>query len=215
MSTARGFDRLARYYSLLEYIVFADLLLRARFALLSELKDLQQVLIIGEGNGRLLKKILSLFPNVQLDVVEQSPRMIEIAKSRLTNYELRQVNFVEEDILEFTPKSTYDCIFSPFFLDCFEEAELNIIIAKLSSSLKDNGYWYDVDFYLPRGGFALARAKLYLTILYKFFRLASNLKTQNLANTEAIFIANNYQLIKAKTLSMQLLKTSLYKKSSP
>ncbi len=212
MSTKLGFDRLAKYYSMLEYIVFGNLLLRSRFALFSELKDLKHALIVGGGNGRLLKKLLEYFPDLKIDCLEQSPKMIEIASSRLSISELKQVSFIELDIFEFSTNNLYDCIFSPFFLDCFAEPGVNKIIAELGLYLKKDGYWYDVDFYLPKSGFALARAKLYLKLLYLFFNFASSLKTKQLVNTELIFIKNNYHLVKSKTFSKQLLRTCIYKK---
>jgi len=208
----RGFDRLAGYYSGLEYIVFAKLLSEARFALLTDLKDIEQVLILGGGSGRLAKRLLKSFPNIKIDFLEQSPKMIELAKTRLSAAELRQLSFYELDVFDFSPTKLYDCIFSPYFLDCFEADQVTEIIAGLSPSLKTNGYWYDVDFNLPEFGFARARAKLYLYILYAFFNLTGALKTRNLVNTEAIFLNNRYSLFKSKMFSRQLLKTSIYKK---
>ncbi|HHO56486.1 MAG TPA: class I SAM-dependent methyltransferase, partial [Trueperaceae bacterium] len=107
-----GFNKLAKFYSGLEYIAFGNLLLRSRFALLSELKDLKQVLIIGGGNGRLLKRIIEDFPDAKIDFLEQSPAMIKIAKSRLTASQLERVGFIEADIFSFTSTNLYDCIFS-------------------------------------------------------------------------------------------------------
>ena len=207
-----GFNKLAKFYSGLEYIAFGNLLLRSRFALLSELKDLKQVLIIGGGNGRLLKRIIEDFPDAKIDFLEQSPAMIKIAKSRLTASQLERVGFIEADIFSFTSTNLYDCIFSPFFLDCFNEQELAKIIDNLSLNLRSQAYWYDIDFNLPEFGFARARAKLYLKVLYKFFNITTNLKVNHLVNTEAIFL-NNYQILKTKTFSNQLLKTAIYKKN--
>ena len=169
-------------------------------------------MIIGGGNGRLLKRIIEDFPDAKIDFLEQSPAMIKIAKSRLTASQLERVGFIEADIFSFTSTNLYDCIFSPFFLDCFNEQELAKIIDDLSLNLKNQAYWYDIDFNLPEFGFARARAKLYLKVLYKFFNITTNLKVNHLVNTEAIFL-NNYQILKTKTFSNQLLKTAIYKKN--
>ena len=60
MKAKANFDPVAHWYRWLEYAAFGRALERCRFALLPELEDAQRVLILGEGDGRFLKKLLSL-----------------------------------------------------------------------------------------------------------------------------------------------------------
>ncbi len=56
----RGYDRLARGYQGLEWLVFGNQLQRARVALIDQLPVWQRLLIYGDGNGRLLEQLYAV-----------------------------------------------------------------------------------------------------------------------------------------------------------
>ena len=93
MKPAANFDSIARWYRWLEYVVFGRALERCRFALLPALGDARRVLILGEGDGRFLKKLLSINSTARIDVIETSAVMSKLARGRLSDEEARRVKF--------------------------------------------------------------------------------------------------------------------------
>lgn len=57
MDKARGYDRLASSYRGIEWLVFGSQLQRARVALIDQLPDWNRLLILGDGDGRLLEQL--------------------------------------------------------------------------------------------------------------------------------------------------------------
>src|SRR5580704_9374486 len=74
--------RLARWYRWVEYAAFGRALERCRFANLTLLERAQRVLILGEGDGRTLARLLAVAPAARFEVIELSSEMIALAKAR-------------------------------------------------------------------------------------------------------------------------------------
>ena len=53
-----NFDRVARVYRLLEYVIFGGALQRARVRWFNALEQPQRALVIGEGDGRFLSELM-------------------------------------------------------------------------------------------------------------------------------------------------------------
>ena len=77
-----SFDRIASSYRFLEWIVFSNLLQRARTAFISQTVDSRRALIVGEGDGRFLAELLRRNPDIQVDCVDASAAMIRCARAR-------------------------------------------------------------------------------------------------------------------------------------
>ncbi|MGD1803962.1 class I SAM-dependent methyltransferase [Dapis sp. BLCC M126] len=109
----------------------------------------RKVLDIGVGTGLLTEKMLSL-ANYQIIGVDFSPRMLEIAKKRLVNSD---VKLICQDITEFETEEKFEAIVSTGGVICVveEEGEYRIyshitdpqknkqLLAKLHSQLDDGG----------------------------------------------------------------------------
>jgi hypothetical protein len=66
------FDSVAPFYPLLERLVFGENLAAARDAFSEDLIQSHRILLIGEGNGRFLKRILEYKKRGTITVVEKS-----------------------------------------------------------------------------------------------------------------------------------------------
>ena len=82
---AANFDPLARLYRALEYLAFGGDLERARFCLLDHLAGRRSILILGEGDGRCLARLLPLAPEARIHCLDASPAMLARAGARIAN----------------------------------------------------------------------------------------------------------------------------------
>jgi ubiquinone/menaquinone biosynthesis C-methylase UbiE len=77
-----SFDRIAPHYQFFETIAFGHALQRARTAFISQIRDDQRVLLVGEGDGRFLAELLRRKPEIEIDCVDASAAMIQSARAR-------------------------------------------------------------------------------------------------------------------------------------
>ena len=187
MKPAANFDSVARWYRWLEYAAFGRALERCRFALLPALEDARRVLILGEGDGRFLKKLLSINSIAQIDVVEASAGMMKLARGRLSNEEARRVKFHLADARNWDfPEAEYDAIVTCFFLDCFSIETLAHLMPSVAASIRPGGDWLVAEFRQPRKGISALRARLWLETMYFFFCRFSRLEVCRLPQWEGI-----------------------------
>jgi ubiquinone/menaquinone biosynthesis C-methylase UbiE len=181
MPSRANFDSLAKIYSTLEWLVFGADLERARFCLLDHLKDCRDILLLGEGDGRCLARLAKIAPEARLHYIDGSPAMLARARARLCETDLARVTFTCADALTWNPPlASYDAVVTLFFLDCFSEAEVQTLVAKIQPALRPGARWLWADFVLPPRGFARVRAQFWLWVMYQFFRWRTGLPTQQL-----------------------------------
>ncbi len=106
--------RLAPFYRWIEYIAFGRALEERRFALLPGLKDTQRVLILGEGDGRTVERLLQIAPAAHFDVIELSSEMIALARQRTGNSDRATFLCVDARKVEW-PANHYDAVVTNFF----------------------------------------------------------------------------------------------------
>ena len=167
-----GFCRLARVYRLLETFTFGETLQCARVACLSLLADAEEILVLGEGDGRFLHALLAANPSCGVTVVDRSPAMLAFARRRLVPVQQDRVDFRLEDATRMNfPRQVFDVVVTHFFLDCFREDTLSDLISKIAASLRSGGRWLLADFVEPRGEGGDAWFQHFaLRMLYAFFR---------------------------------------------
>jgi len=116
---ACGFDCLARSYRALEFILAGSMMQRARTAHLASLAGpVGRVLMLGEGPGRLLERVLQDFPSAMVTVVDQSAVMLRQAKQRFASFPevLDRVEWIQADLRHWVfPVHRYDLVSTPFF----------------------------------------------------------------------------------------------------
>ncbi len=207
--SVKGYDRLARSYVWLEYVAFGSALMRCRLALLDDLVDVKRMLIIGEGDGRFLAAVLAKYPNLKVVVVEQSPKMIALAKARVCS---DRVEFLESSIFSAQLTGSFDVIVSCFFLDLLSELETITLFKRLSSFLADAGLWYYADFSLPSSFWQRLYALAMFKVMVCFFAWQTGFEGRHLVNAHSLFKNEGFRLVKANVAHFSFLTTSLYKK---
>jgi SAM-dependent methyltransferase len=156
-----SWDSIAKWYRWLEYAAFGGALRRRREAFLFELGDPLRVLVLGDGDGRFLQLFTALYPRAQVDAVDFSAKMIELAQARAPG-----VTFQCADAREFAFTAKYDLAVGHFFLDCFTDEELRLMLARIQTR-----QWLISEFRDTRWSWPVLRG------LYFFFRLTTGLKT--------------------------------------
>jgi ubiquinone/menaquinone biosynthesis C-methylase UbiE len=213
----KTFGSLTSLYQLLEIIAFGNSLAKARLAFIEDLKTSRRILILGEGDGRFLLQLRKQNPTARIECIDLSAKMLTKAKERLNTHgnqeTLANLHFRQADIRDTTPsENPYDAVVTLFFLDCFNQKSSEQIISKIAQSLSFGGLWYWADFRQPVKGWKALRARIWLTILYKFFRWQTNIEATHIASTETILKQNQLTPLKSATRQAGLIRTTLFQK---
>jgi SAM-dependent methyltransferase len=215
MSTApTGFDRLARAYRALEFLAFGRDLERARFALLDRLAGSREILLLGEGDGRCAERLAALAPEARILCVDSSPGMVARAAERMPAAASGRVRFLCADALSFVPEPVaFDAVATLFFLDCFNEAGVESIVARTGAALRPGAPWLFADFVVPPGGMARLRARAWLAVLYAFFRWGAGLRVSRLPPTEEILGRAGWTVSERRDYQWGMVRSAVYRRS--
>lgn len=151
-----SFDRLARHYRWMEWLLAGEKLQRCRTAFLTVIPSPGNILLLGEGNGRFLTVCRERFPNAQITCVDASSRMLDQARRRtkLAGLNHDAITFAHADILSWKPSAadSYDLVVTNFFLDCFPASQLETIISKVGCLASNKASWLVADFQVASKG---------------------------------------------------------------
>ena len=212
-----SFDAIAPWYRTLETIAFGKDLQRARVACLGEINSPRHALIVGEGNGRFLCELLRLHPNVEVDCVDASPRMLELARQRIERevpQSINRIRFLPQDINSWSPpEQQFDLIVTHFFLDCFSESRVAEIVAKLSRAAAVDATWLLADFCVAAGGVAHFRAALWLAAMYRFFQFTAGIEATALVDPSPFLCAAGFNLTSRHLFRSGMVKSELWRRT--
>jgi cyclopropane fatty-acyl-phospholipid synthase-like methyltransferase len=207
-----SFDRVAGIYRVLEYAAFGRALETARFRYLDRLEQCRDILIIGEGDGRVLQRILAVAPEASVRCIDSSAAMLARAEAQVDAAVRHRVSFECADVRTAAIESSaYDAVVTMFVLDCFSPEDVGRLVERLSASLRPNGLWLFADFSIPAGGWRRLRARLWVSFLYAFFRWRTGLTVRELPPSEDILHAAGFSAVDATTLQRGLLRTAVYR----
>lgn len=212
---AANFDPLVRFYRALEFLAFGGDLKRARFCLLDRLADRRSILVLGEGDGRALARLVQLAPLARIHCVDSSAAMLARAEARLAGTGARdRVSFERADVLtcEFRP-AQYDAVVTLFLLDCFDAAQAAGVVTRVSGALQPGAAWLFADFVLPARGIARLRARAWLGLLYAFFRWQTGLRTRELPPSENLILAAGFQCEARREFQWGLLRSAFFREA--
>ncbi len=208
---APNFDSLARAYRLLEVIAFGRTLERARFCMLDRLAGCRDILVLGEGDGRCLARLVSAVPAARIHCVDASAAMLDRAARRIAGTEAaRRVTFVRADAFAADfPPAGYDAVVTLFFLDCFRAEQVALLVERVAAAVKPGGLWLFADFAIPAAGLARIRARLVLAVLYAFFRWRTGLPARELPPSEKILCKAGFFPVDERSFSGGFIRSAL------
>lgn len=184
-----GFERLAPVYPLLERLVYGKRLRSGRLACLPELCNRQNLLLLGEGNGRFLRHLLEQNPSARVTVVEISQRMIASARRKLDANQRARVQWHCQSALDATfAADSFDAVVTHYFFDLFAPAEQTQILHHGLRALRSGGIWQDTEF-LPAADTRLTdlRNRALLALSYRFLALFCDFPARTLHCPSVLF----------------------------
>jgi ubiquinone/menaquinone biosynthesis C-methylase UbiE len=220
-------DPIARWYRWLEYAGFGRALERRREAFIDEVADARRVLVLGEGDGRFLKKLVESCGKMtencgkmrencgvlssrrfSIDYVDLSHRMLDLARIRAGAH---RVTYRHGDALTIPlPRAEYDLVVTHFFLDCLTENDAANLIARVAASLQPGARWLISEFREP-GPWARAM----VAMLYFFFRITTGLRARRLIDHRRVLAARGFVMLREETARFGLLASELWLYSVP
>ncbi|QES87522.1 class I SAM-dependent methyltransferase [Rhizosphaericola mali] len=205
-----NYDLLAPYYDFICTLVYGKNILRIQEELLQYIPPNMSLLLVGGGNGKILKSIEKLsISNLKITYIEASKKMVEL--SRKNGAGLENVEYLAQYLEDAHLTEQFDYIFTPFFFDNFQLEKIEFLFSNLDKHLKKEGIWLYADFNVTATKKNYWNAFL-LKTMYLFFKIVSKIETQELIYLRPIFEKNNYQLQKEVFKYGQFIYGQVYKK---
>ena len=181
-----NFDRIARSYHVLERLTLGRSLELCREHFLPHLTPCRHALVLGDGDGRFLARLLTASPSLHADAVDLSPAMLALLQARCRPAGSR-LHTHHADALAFAPPphTRYDLVVTHFFLDCLTQSQLRLLTLRLAPFLSPGALWLVSDFRIPPSGPLRPVARLLVRSLYLAFRLLTGLRPTHLPDHAA------------------------------
>jgi ubiquinone/menaquinone biosynthesis C-methylase UbiE len=206
-----NFDRVARPYRWLEYLSFGPWLARCRSAQLARLTRARRALLLGDGDGRFLARLLAANPTVTADVVDSSHAMLMLLERRLRRSGGGQrICLHHADALTWNPTGSYDLIVSHFFLDCFLPHQLEQLFDSVLPQALPGAQWVISEFAIPRNPFAACFARGIIRWLYRAFGWTTGLRVRDLPDYAAPLLRRGLILTQDQSYIAGLLCSQLW-----
>jgi ubiquinone/menaquinone biosynthesis C-methylase UbiE len=179
-SPLNTFNRIAGFYDLMVKIVFGASMRKAQIHFLNKIPPDGNVLILGGGTGWIVGEILRTNPDVTIDYVEASDRMLMIAKRKLTQ-SFGKVRFIHGTERSIPPENEYDVVITNFYLDLFTDESLSRVIATVERNIKNRALWIATDFLATNFWH-----RCMLWIMYRFFVITCRIEASRLPHWQTI-----------------------------
>ncbi|MCC9643870.1 class I SAM-dependent methyltransferase [Rhodopirellula sp. JC740] len=183
---------------------------------MSDLPPLKRILMLGDGDGRLLQKVLMAQPRAEIVSVEQSSEMITLQKQRAASVDSsNRVEWIQVDATSVPLESgSFDCLMAAFFLDCFTEAELSRYLPGWLSCVANDGFFYHVDFVIPENGWRRMRAQFWSVVMHRFFRWQTGLQSTSVVPVEPLLDSKVWAERSQRELNHGFIRSVLYQRRS-
>jgi ubiquinone/menaquinone biosynthesis C-methylase UbiE len=193
------FDSIASFYPLLEQMVFGSTLSRSRRLFSERLLSGENILLIGEGNGRFLFEMVRKTSAVSFTVVDSSARMLAAARRRIATVEpCPPIELIHADILEWESLGgRYDRVVTHFFLDLFTPSDICQIVEKISRLATEDALWINIDFTSRYHGL---RQRFLMWAQYRFIRIAAGIEAARLFDPLPSMQAAGWEVLERRSL---------------
>jgi ubiquinone/menaquinone biosynthesis C-methylase UbiE len=206
------FDLIARFYPLLEQIVFGSTLNLARRFFIPRVTEGNKILLIGEGNGRFLFEMVKQTSSASVTVVDSSARMLASAARRIATVDCcSRIELIHADILEWrAPAAHFDRIVTHFFLDLFPPYRIRRVVEKISHLATEDSLWINVDFTSKNQGLG---QKLLMWAQYRFFRISAGIEASRLFDSRPYIRQAGWEISAERSLDSGWISAHLMCKS--
>jgi SAM-dependent methyltransferase len=198
-------DPIAPWYRWLEYLGFGRELERRRTAFLADIADARRILVLGDGDGRFLARLVAQNRGASIDCVDLSARMLALARDRAGD----AVTYHHADARTI-PLAGYDLIVTHFFLDCFDSADAAPLVERIANAAAPRARWLISEFRQPARGWPAAWARAWLWVLYSFFRVTTGLRTASLIDHHPLLTRHGFRMVRRQSARFGLLSSELW-----
>jgi ubiquinone/menaquinone biosynthesis C-methylase UbiE len=203
------FDPVARIYRFAEYLALGPLLQRTRTHFLPQLPPRRQALLLGDGDGRFLARLLSQQPNLRTVAIDTSGAMLSLLRHRCRQHADR-LQTLQASALTLTPAPETDLIVSHFFLDCLTQPELTTLTRRIAAHTAPGTLWLLSDFAIPQRPLLRPVGALYIRFLYRAFRILTGLRVTHLPDPQSALASSGFTRIARHELLCGLLYTEIW-----
>ena len=204
------FDHIARPYRWLEYLSFGPLLEHCRSYRLPQLVNARRALVLGDGDGRFLARLLKENHELEADVVDLSPAMLRLLGQRVAAAEASErVTLHQTNALDFAPAGVYDLVVTHFFLDCFDNEELGELVTRIRPHLAREAVWVVSEFAIP-SNLALLPAQIIVGGLYLAFGVLTGLRIRRLPDYASVLTSAGLTLREKRSWLWGLLVSEVW-----
>lgn len=173
-----------------------------------------RALVLGDGDGRFLARLLTACPALSADAVDASPVMLRLLRERVARRGAdRRLTTFCTDARSFTPSAQgYDLVTTHFFLDCLAESETAALMARLRDHLAPGARWIVSEFEVPDGSPARAvLARGLIAGLYAVFRVLTGLRTRRIPPWRRLLAESGFTREASHALLGGLLVTEIWR----
>jgi ubiquinone/menaquinone biosynthesis C-methylase UbiE len=207
-------DRVAASYRWIEYAAFGSALEEARFDFLPRASTARRVLILGEGDGRFLARLLGINRQASIVVVETSSKMLRLAKRRVSPSARSRVEFHQIDATaQPLPAGEFDLAVSHFFLDVFDCPQASAVISKVNALLSPGAVWLVSEFQQPPSFLRGLHARVWLRAMYAFFALTTGLRATQLPPYRDLLTRNGFTEMEHRERRFGLIRSQVWRKA--
>jgi SAM-dependent methyltransferase len=215
MSAPPDFDRVARIYRWSEYLALGPLLERTRFHFLPQLKDRSNALVLGDGDGRFLARLMAQNPTLHATAVDTSAKMLALLQQRCLRSApsaATRLTTIHGSALQADAPPHTDLIATHFFLDCLTQPQVDALVQRLAAQVAPGCLWVVSDFAIPGHSLLRPVAAAYIRALYLAFRLLTGLRVTHLPYPEQALAAAGFTRIERHERCGGLLYTERWKR---
>ena len=198
-----NFNKIAPFYDDLVKLVFGDSVQNATNHYLNQIPGNSKILILGGGTGQLLDEMNHLSCGSNVTYVDAAQGMV--AQAKLRKHKNISVKFLCLSVFELD-QEPFDVIITPFFLDLFSNAELQVLSSRLKGFLPKGGYWLFSDFVTSGSIYQ----KLFIRFLYLLCGFACGVTSTKLPNYDIVF-GNEFSLLSDNLSSRGLITSRIYR----
>jgi SAM-dependent methyltransferase len=204
-----NFDRIAGIYRWAEYLALGPLLQQTRTHFLPQLTGCRHALVLGDGDGRFLARLLQQEPALHALAIDTSAAMLSLLRARCA-FAADRLRIQNATALTIDPLPDTDLIVTHFFLDCLTQPEVDALTKRIAAAVRPGALWLLSDFALPRTRLLRPLAALYIRWLYLVFRVLTGLRVTHLPDPRTGLAASNFNRIARHERLGGLLYTEIW-----
>ncbi len=212
--TIEGFNKIAPFYHVVSMIFSLNRIRKSQMWLLSQNMKFSKALIVGGGDGEFLLEAMKKGLSEQYYYIDISDAMIKLAQRKIEKrlpLSLKSVIFICGSYQDIPYNQKFDLIITPYFLDCFSNDELSLVIAKLYAHLTNEGTWFFTDFNIPENKTRSYIFKNIIQLLYRIINVFCDLGVNRLPDFKKEFHKYKFTLLQEQYFLGGLLVSRIYK----